>query len=190
MCLSLRTGLGDNKQVTMLPVTNSSIIAARAVQRARERARSNYEGLMTAQVRITRRSTTGVNAQSGSIQAVVDHLVYEGPARLVSASGPVTYTVGEEVQFFSSSYAYLPVDDSLEPVVVQVNDFLEVLAHDDPGMAGRRFRVVDVESSGFLAVSRRIQLVGIQPYPGWTDTTVRIHTDYQPPDVVPQEWSV
>jgi hypothetical protein len=72
----------------------------------------------------------------------------------------------------------------------QVNDLLEVTAHDDFGFVGRRFRVIDVEGAGLLATERRLQIVGVQRYAGWVDSAVRHPSVGYVPDEVPPEWRV
>lgn len=177
-------------------VSNSEIITRRALARARERASANVAAAMTSTVRITR-SSSGVVEDTGTWAMDQDVLVYEGPARLGPARGPVTYTIGEEVQFFSSSTATIPLtmpsptDSTVSvPLTVSVNDLLTVLAHDDPGWVGMRARVVDVEAAGLIAAGRRLQLVGVQRYPGWVDDAVRHPAVGHIPDEIPPEWSV
>jgi len=175
---------------TILPTTNSSKIARRSIARARDRARNSFESLMVSQIYISRRSASNFNLDSGQLTAENDKSVYDGPARLVTASGPVTYTYGEEVNYFSTSYAYIPIDNNGIPIVVDVNDFLQVIAHDDPAMAGRQFRIVDVESTGVIASTRRLQLVGVQTSPAWVDAAVRHPASGYAADTVPPEWTV
>jgi hypothetical protein len=144
----------------------------------------------TSRVTVTRPPALDLDPD-GVLQATAGVVVYSGPARLGSASGPVTYTVGEEVQFYSSSSCTIPMlDVNGEPTDVSVNDQVRVDAADDPNMAGRVFRVIDVEAAGLMAVGRRLQLVGVQHYPGWVDDVVRHPSSGEAPDVVPPEWLV
>ena len=167
-------------------------VTSRAIKAAKDRVRANIEANMTSLVLITRSAgVAGVALDgTGQIETPVADTVYEGVARLANAAGSVTYTVGEEVQFYSSGSATIPIDVHGEPVLVQVNDILHVQGCDDPGMVGRRFRVVDVEAVGLLPGGRRLQLVGIQFYGGWLDDTVRVPSSGQVPNEVPTEWSV
>ena len=167
-------------------------VTNRAIKAAKDRVRANIESNMTSQVIITRSSgMAGVDPDAeGSIESPVAETIYEGPARLANASGSVTYTVGEEVQFYSSGSATVPIDVFGEPILVHVNDILQVLGCDDPVMVGRRFRVVDVEAVGLVPGGRRLQLVGIQFYGGWLDDTVRVPSGGTVPGELPTEWSV
>ena len=167
-------------------------ITALAIRSARGFLRDNVEANMTSTVHITRQQSAADAAldSSGEISVYADSTVYDGVARMHNASGPVTYTIGEEVQFFSSGAATIPVDVNGTPVDVWVNDMLRVTGSDDPVLVGRRFRVVDVEVTGMMSVSRRLQLVGIQHYAGWTDATSRYPNIGNVPEGVPPEWSV
>ena len=119
-------------------------------------------------------------------------LVYAGVCHLGTAAGPVTYTIGDEVQFFSSGTASIPLDwdpgDGVVPTLPQVNDLLEVTGHDDYGFVGRKFRVIDVENLGTLAGFRHLQIIGIARSPGWVDAAVRHPVTGTIPDEVPPEW--
>ena len=190
MSVAAANVLSDYITTTTLPVTNSVKIARRSISKARDRARNNFEALMVSQIYISRRSANNLDLDSGQLTAENDKSVYDGPARLVTASGPVTYTYGEEVNYFSTSYAYIPIDNQGTPIVVNVNDFLQVIAHDDPAMAGRQFRIVDVESTGLIASTRRLQLVGVQTSPAWVDAAVRHPASGYAADTVPPEWTV
>jgi hypothetical protein len=167
-------------------------ITATAIRNARAYLRDNVEANMTSTVRISRQqSAADVSVNSaGSISVNSESIIYEGMARMHNASGPVTYTIGEEVQFFSSGRATIPVDVDGDPVDVWVNDLLLVTGSDDPVLAGRRFRVVDVEVAGMMSVSRSLQLVGIQHYSGWVDDSVRVASVGAVPEGLPPEWSV
>lgn len=117
-------------------------------------------------------------------------LVYaEGPARLSNGTGPVTYTIGEQVDFFTSAGASIPIEVNGVPTDPQVNDLMKVVASNDPRMAGRWFRIVDVEVTGTLAAVRRMQLVGIQRSPTWDDITTPSRSTSTGTDI-PPEWRV
>lgn len=175
----------------------SDLVAGRSIAAAKRRARANVEANMLSQVRITRSDAPTIDSDGLLVADETPAVVYEGRARLTSATGPVTYTLGEEVQFFSSAAATIPVtllSRAQPPVVsivdVAINDLLEVLGSDDPMMTGKRFRVVDVELQGILVSSRKLQLVGINRYGGWVDDVVRHPATGYVPDEIPPDWHV
>ncbi len=175
----------------------SDLVAGRSIAAARRRARANVEANMLSQVLITRPDAPTIDGDGLLVSDATPLVVYEGKARLTSATGPVTYTLGEEVQFFSSAAATIPVTllgrdtpPTQTIVDVAINDRLEVLGSDDPMMTGKRFRVVDVELQGILVSSRKLQLVGINRYGGWVDDAVRHPASGYVPDEIPPEWHV
>jgi hypothetical protein len=183
-------------------VTNSEMITRRSIKAARARARANVEANMVSEITITRADVAVLDPDGLLTADTTPFLVYAGKARLTSAQGPVTYTIGEEVQFFSSGNATIPIVWSFPapgtppqpiitvPTYVQVNDLLTVTGHDDPVYVGRHFRVVDVEVNGLLSGGRRLQIVGVQRYPGWIDSAVRHPSVGRIPDEVPPEWRI
>ena len=178
-------------------VNLSATIAHRAIAAARARVRQSVEGNMTSRVRVTRGDAAVLSGTGELIYDAAAPTLYEGIAHLSTAAGPVTYTIGDEVQFFSSGNATIPLDwcpdpatQEVVPVLVQVNDLLEVTAHDDYVYVGRLFRVVDVEAPGTLVASRRLQIVGAQRNPTWIDSAVRHPSVGQIPDEIPPEWNV
>lgn len=132
-------------------------------------------------VLITRMAQTGENPD-GTIVGIPESTVYEGKARFPNVTGPVTYQLGEEPQYFSSTYVSVPVLDPVsgQPVLPMVDDVVSVTAHPDQLMVGRKFRVMDVETGGQFGPVRRMQLTGIQPSKQWTDSA--LHPS------IPPEW--
>jgi len=172
----------------------ADLVTGRSIAAARRRARSNVESNMLSVVKITRPPTLSLDSD-GLLEPTEGATVYQGRARLTAATGPVTYTIGEQVQFFSNAACTVPVtlvdaDGNETPVDVQVNDQVHVLGADDPYMTGMRFRVVDVQVQGLLATSRRLELVGAQRSSTWTDAAVRHPASGYVPDEVPPEWTV
>lgn len=162
-------------------------LVRRALLNAAARVRAQVEANMTTTVLITRPPTLALDVV-GDLQATPGAVVYSGYARIGKASGPVTYTLGDEVQFYSSSSCTIPLIVDGVPTDPHVNDLLEVTGSDDPVMAGRRFRIVDVEAVSIIPDGRRMQLVGIQHYPGWEDDAVRHPASGSVPDEIPPEW--
>lgn len=118
----------------------------------------------------------------GTLVGVPDTTVYEGIARFYNVSGPVTYQLGEEPQYFSSSYVSIPVIDPAtgQPTEPMIDDVVTALEHPDPLMVNKLFRVMDVESGGQFGPVRRLQLTGVQPSKQWSDSAVH--------PSVPPEW--
>ena len=143
------------------------------------------ESNMTARVVITRPGDAAFDAVSGELLADAGPVVYDGKGRVYPGSGPATLDLGDGPQYFTSGFVSVPmVDEDGVNVLPQVNDLIEVLEHPDPLMLGRRFRVMDVEAGGQMAVVRRMQVMGIQRDRSWIP-------DSQAEDaVVPREWMV
>lgn len=161
-------------------------LVRRALQAAATRARAQVEANMTTTVTITRPAMLALDDED--LVATPGAVVYAGYAKVGRASGPVTYTIGDEVQFYSSSSCTIPLLVDGVPTDPHVNDLLEVTGSDDPVMVGRRFRIVDVEAVSIVPDGRRMQLVGIQHYPGWEDDVVRHPASGVVPDEIPPEW--
>jgi hypothetical protein len=157
-----------------------------SVAQARARARVFTNTRMRAVVRISRTRLGPV--VDGTQLMEPGATVYEGPAKVSGGSGPVTYTVGEEVQYYSSAKAGIPIMDGPEPTAPQVSDLLQVLEHDDPLMVGRRWRIVDVETQGELVEERVLQLVGVQSYSGVDIDQVVFEQPPSAQDGIPAEW--
>ncbi len=166
-------------------------VFANSLEKARAFTRVQLEAEMRSIVRITRGSE-GVLGTGGELTMDPDApTVYEGKARLANAQGPVTYTLGEEVQFFSSGMCTIPIEDPVgTPTTPQINDLVQILGGDDPLLVGRFFRIVDVEVVGILAGARRLQIVGVQRYPGWVDSAVRHPAAGDVPDQIPPDWVI
>lgn len=139
------------------PAPVNTALVSRYVQRYAE-----YN--MTAGVRIMRMTDVLFGSDTGVVEAQESELVYEGPARVYTISGPSTYNLGEEPQYFSGSYVTVPI--TADPVPM-VDDVVEVLTHLDPAVVGRRFRVMDVESGGQYPGYRRLQVTGVQSSKQW-----------------------
>lgn len=144
-------------------------------------ARRYAEAFMTAQVKIWTPvdPVLATDASASSVDAI-GVARYEGKARVASASGPVTYNVGDEPVYYSTAMGFIPIAGSDGVVyVVRVNDMLKVVTHHDPLMVGMVFRVTDVETGGEFIASRRLSLLGVQRQKTFTS-----------PDapVVPPEW--
>lgn len=133
----------------------------RVIAVAREFAESN----MTAMVSITRKAAPVFDPETGGLASGEPIVVYEGKARIYSATGPVTYNIGDEPTYFSSTMVSIPVitDD-----IPRVDDLVTVLEYlSDPLMVGRTFRVQDVEAGGQWMAARKLQVTGVQESQQW-----------------------
>jgi hypothetical protein len=145
----------------------------------RRYARRFAESNMTASVRVTRMDSPNFDDIDGLLTAITGDLVYEGPGRVYGVAGPVQMALGEEPQYFSSTYVSIPLASD-QP---RVDDVVEVLEHSDASMVGRKFRVQDVEAGGQFPATRRMQVMGVQRSKQWTD-----HPSV--PRDIPDEWRV
>jgi len=141
-------------------------VVARSAKLAMKLAQSHLEGAMTYKVRIARggAGTPGWDPVANRVTNPDDDEVYVGPARIRSVTGPVTMALGDEPQYFQSTFASIP----LSARVPQTDDLLTVLDGPDPKLVGRSYRVVDVERGGMLPVAHVMQLVGIEPGHTWS----------------------
>lgn len=124
-------------------------------------------------VRITRPTAPVFDPDTGSLASAGSLIVYEGPARIYTVQGPLTYSLGDEPQRYSSTFVSIPVtDDSGAAVnIPRIEDVIEVLlAPGDSNMVGRTFQVQDVEAGGQWMAARRLQVAGIQASKQWGTT--------------------
>lgn len=115
-------------------------------------------------ITITRMDDPSFDEQTGAAVATVTRIMYHGPARVYQATGPVTYEVGDQQEYFSRSVVEIPID-TCEP---QRDDVISVDSGPDPMMVGRRFQVLDVETGGQWPAIRRLSVIGMQAYPNWS----------------------
>lgn len=135
------------------------------------------EGNMTSQLRISRTDPEAITWDPVAKKVVVPpgDVIWEpdpdagpddlpmGIGAVKTVSGPVTLALGDEPQYFSSTFITIP----MRAPTPQVNDIVQVLTSPDPKLVDRFYRIVDVELGGQLPVLQRLQVVGIQPSPGW-----------------------
>lgn len=157
-------------------------------------ARGYAERNMSSVVLITRPAPSTFNAVTGDQTAVTDSVVYRGKARVYSSSGPMTYNLGEENQYYQSLNVSVPLYVDGFPVNPQVDDVVEIVEHVDPLAVGKLYRVMDVELAGPIAASRRMQVTGIQKYRSWVSATPPTEAENAPSmpasGEIPAEWRV
>lgn len=119
-----------------------------------------------------------VLVDDGTLESQVDFVVWQGKARVWNVQGPLTMGIGDEPTYYSQTFCSFPLEvrsaPDVEPVALspRVDDVARVLAHRDPLMVGRHFRVVDVDAGGLLPACRKVQLVGIQASKQWGSPSV------------------
>jgi hypothetical protein len=129
------------------------------------------------------------------LDAVARGVVYTGRGRVYTVSGPVQFMLGEEPQYYSSTYVSVPDTHEQnaadytyrigDPVLPRVDDIVEVLAHHDARTQGKKLRVTDVQSAGQFRPFVVMNTVGVQfskrwPHPSASEVDL----------VVPPEWVV
>src|SRR3954465_11835964 len=87
-----------------------SNLIAKSTAAARPMAQAYAEGNMIAQVKITRPSKPVFDRSTGGLAAMgAENEIYNGKARVYSVTGPVQYAIGEEQQYYSSTYVSYPI---------------------------------------------------------------------------------
>lgn len=143
-----------------------SALVRRSTQLARPYAQAYAEGNMIATVRIVRPSAPSFDRATGGLTSMgAETLVHEGPGRVYNVTGPVQYALGDEPQYYSSTFISIPIT-ATKP---RVDDVVEIVDHPDPNIVGRFFRVQDVEAGGQIPVVHRMQAVGVQASRQWVE---------------------
>ena len=150
--------------MTDCPPGPLAAMTRKAMSRARTLAQAQVEANMIAHVKISRSTDLHFDRATGELVANTDDLVWDGVATINMVQGPVTYNLGDEPQFFSSTYVHIP----MRAAVPRVDDIVEVVDDPDPALIGRLFRIQDVEAGGQIPTSRKLQVVGIQPSREWS----------------------
>lgn len=122
------------------------------------------ESNMRATVRVSRPTEPVLDEVTGQVVSSQKVIVYEGKARVYPVGGPIQMAIGDEPQFYSSTYVSLPMSTSR----VQVHDVVEITGHQDPQLVGRVFTVEDVETGSQWPAVVRLQCRGAQPAPIWS----------------------
>jgi hypothetical protein len=132
-----------------------------------QRYLSRYVNLnMHHAVLITRMTDPVFDSTTGTLSAQLAEVVYSGAARIYSVTGPVTYSLGDEPQFFSTTYVSIPLEDGWDEP--RRADVVEIVASpNDPAMVGRQFQVTDVEAGGQYTACRRLSVIGVQESQNW-----------------------
>lgn len=139
-------------------------LVRRSVAIAAPMAQAYAEGNMDVGVKITRVTARVFNRDTGQMSDGAPITVYEGLGRMYTDSGGQTYNLGEEQQFYSSSYVSIPVS-APRP---QINDDVQITSHRDPELVGRHYRITGVDAGGLMPAAHRCAITGAEPAPNVT----------------------
>lgn len=143
-------------------------LVKRSVALALPFGRAYANANMTSKVKITRPLLPVLNPVTGGLEMPDESTVYEGPAHIYTVSGPVTMQLGEEPQYYSTTYCSIPQELESGQKLPMVDDVVEVMDSADANLVARSFRVMDVSGGGVLPVATRMEIVGIQPSRQWS----------------------
>lgn len=85
-------------------------------------------------------------------------------AGITSASGPITFSVGDEPTYYESITVHVPFSCPIQP---RIDDVVLVMSNPDRDLVNRRFRVTDVPAGGRINPSTTLSCVGIAPSRQW-----------------------
>lgn len=141
-----------------------SALVGRSKEVADPRAAAYASGNRAFQVRITRPAVLGVyDRDARSFVNPADTLIYEGPARIYTATGGAELDVGDERTVFSVARATIDHYDGDPP---KADDLLEVLAtpqSTQTHVQDRVFSVGSVEVGGHFGIGYALALSGAAP---------------------------
>ena len=144
---------------------------------ARNYARRHASAHMYYTVQIERMGDPYFDEATGRMTPRVAEIVYTGPARIWTVSGPQVFTVGEDQMSFDQTNMSIPWN--VIPVPHR-DDIATVLTYDthsgfgDPELLGRSFRILDVQLGGQMYATRRMTVSAIQPSAAWEDDNLPI----------------
>lgn len=136
-------------------------LVRKSVGLAQPMAQGYAEGNMLAQVAVTRPGVNTFDRTTGQLVNETDVQVYAGKARIYDVAGGQVFELGEEQQYYASSYVSIPLSAERP----QVNDDVEITVHPDPSLTGRHYRVTAVDSGGLMPAVYRMTVIGAAPAP-------------------------
>lgn len=141
-----------------------SAMVGRSKEVAQPRAAAYASGNRAFQVRITRPHVLGTyDRDLRSFTNPADTVIYEGPARIFTATGGAELDVGDERTVFSVARATI---DHYEGEPPRGDDLLEVLVTPQSSqthIAGRVFSIGSVEVGGHFGIGYALALSGAAP---------------------------
>lgn len=145
-------------------------LVARTNRLAQPIAEAYATANMVAKVRITRPDGWAFNPETGQETPKPDFVVYpvageDGRARIYPVSGAVIQGMGDEPQYFDTTYVSIPLVTTNTP---RIDDVIEVIEHKDPRTVGRLFRCTGHEVGGQLPAVQRMSATGIAPSKQWS----------------------
>lgn len=136
-----------------------SKLVRRSVKLAQPLARAYAEGNMTMEVEITRPAKSTFDRNTGRMTNPPDATVYTGVARMYEVVGGQAYNLGDEPQFYASSYVSIPVS-APRP---WANDDVRIVTAEDPALVDRHYRITGVDTGGLLPAVHRCAVIGAEP---------------------------
>lgn len=150
-----------------------SAVIGRSNKYARMLAQVHAKGNMIAKIELKRGGDAAPvwNPVTNQVESPEGEVIWgpdpadptKGIARIYAVTGPVTMGLGDEPQYFQSTYISIP----LEAPLPEIDDVVEVIEHPDIKLVGRFYRVVDVERGGQIPVVHKMQVVGVEPSRSW-----------------------
>jgi hypothetical protein len=142
---------------------------------ARRYARRHATAHMYYTVTIERMGDGVFDESSGLIAVLTKSVVYTGPARIWTVSGPQVFAVGEDALAFSQTNMSIPWDVSPVPHRDDVAT-VTAIAHagfGDDELLGTSFRVLDVQMGGQMFATRRMSVLAIVESAAWGPDSIR-----------------
>lgn len=143
-------------------------------------ARSYVRGHATAHmyytVQIVRMSQGVFDESTGGITTAAKLVIYDGPARFWTVSGPQVIAVGEDQMAFVQTNMSIPWDSDPVP---KRDDIATVTTYDphpgygDAALLGRSFRILDVQLGGQMFATRRMSVLAIEASAAWGSDSLR-----------------
>jgi hypothetical protein len=144
---------------------------------ARSYARRHATAHMYYTIQIERMAMGVFDEQTGGIVPAVKTVIYNGPARIATVSGPQIIQVGEDTMAMSQTTISIPFDTDPVP---HRDDIATVLGLDtqraefgDPALVFKSFRILNVEYGGQMYATRRMAALVITESASWGSESLR-----------------
>jgi hypothetical protein len=143
---------------------------------ARAYARAHATAHMYYTVRIERMSLGVFDQVGGGIVPAVKALIYTGPARIWTVTGPQVIAVGEDEMSMTQTNLSIPWDADPVPHrddIATVVDYNPHGGFGDQALIGKTFRVLDVQYGGQMYATRRMSVQAIEESAAWGGDSLR-----------------
>jgi hypothetical protein len=127
-------------------------------------------------VQIERMAAGVFDAVSGLIATSVKEIIYTGPARIWTVTGPQVFAIGEDQMAFTQTNMSIPWDASPVPHRDDIATVTGTAPHTgfgDAELVGRAFRVLDVQLGGQMFATRRMSVLAIEESAAWGPDSLR-----------------